>query len=313
MRPKTLFVLLCASLLFSACSRFTKQEAGLKILTNTPASVALDGELVGDTPYQNSNLKVKKYAVKISPAGSSQLPYETSIKLHKGYEAQVEWTFGSTPESSSGFVFEYEDSSNTSGVELQLTASPDNVPVTVDGKNVGFTPLLLDDLTEGSHSVSLQAPGFESESRTVMLVKGKRVLMTTKLAKEEKPIAVPAPVASESADLTATKSAKATKTPTPKPSATPVTTASPAASTSAVPSEGVKKTTSVKPYVEILETPTGFLRVRESASPTATEVYKLAVGSTVPYSNATASGWLKINYNASLQGWVSSQYTKLVE
>lgn len=279
-------------------------------MTNTPASVALDGELVGDTPYQNSNLKVKKYAVKISPAGSSQVPYETSIKLHKGYEAQVEWTFGSTPESSSGFVFEYEDSSNASGVELQLTASPDNVPVSVDGKNVGFTPLLLDNLTEGSHTVSLQAPGFESESRTVMLVKGKRVLMTTKLAKEEKPVTpVPAPVASESADLTATKSAKATKTPTPKPSATLGATAS----ASAVPTEGVKKTTTVKPYVEILETPTGFLRVRESASPTAAEVYKLSVGSTVPYSNASSSGWLKVNYNAALQGWVSSQYATLVE
>lgn len=270
--------------------------------------MALDGELVGDTPYQNSNLKVKKYAVKITPSGSEQVPYETSIKLHKGYEAQVEWTFGTTAESSSGFVFEYEESSTPSGAELQLTASPDNVPVSVDGKNVGFTPLLLDTLTEGSHTVSLQAPGFESESRTVMLVKGKRVLMTTKLAKEEKPLTpVPAPVATESADLTATKSAKATKTPTPKPSSTPI------ASASAVPTEGVKKTTTLKPYVEILDTPTGFLRVRSSASSTATEVYKLTVGSTVPYANASSSGWLKITYDAALQGWISSQYAKLVE
>ncbi|MBP9700036.1 PEGA domain-containing protein [Candidatus Woesebacteria bacterium] len=310
MRLKTFLLLLSASLLFSACSRFTKQEAGLKILTNTPASVALDGELVGDTPFQNSNLKVKKYAVKITPSGSGQVPYETSLKLHKGYEAQVEWTFGSTADSSSGFVFEYEDSSTASGAELQLTASPDNVPVSVDGKNVGFTPLLLDNLTEGSHTVSLQAPGFESESRTVMLVKGKRVLMTTKLAKEEKPLApAPTPAATESADLTATKSAKATKTPTPKPSTTPLATAT----ASAVPSEGVKKTTTVKPYVEILDTPTGFLRVRASASSTASEVYKLTVGSTVPYANASASGWLKITYDASLQGWISSQYAKLVE
>ena len=137
------------------------------------------------------------------------------------------------------------------------------------------------------------------------------------------------PVATESAQIeTATPSgAKPTPKPTTTPKATPkattkaastsATVASPTPSPSSSPTASgsgvVKKSTSTKPYVEVLDTPTGFLRVRESTSASATELYKLAIGSTVPYANASASGWLKVSYDGTKTGWVSGQYAKLVQ
>lgn len=311
MRRQGIF-LLFFSLILSGCSVFSSKSAGMRVTANIPATVRVDDKVVGETPFQANDYKVKKYTVTITPGDTAYQPHQTSIKLLSGYLSQIDWNFASSADQSSGFVFEYETAKDKNKAELQLTASPDNVPVSVDGKNVGFTPLLLDTLSEGNHSVVLQAPGYEEAARTVKLTKGSRTVMTTKLAKKPIVDPTPLPLATASATLeTATAAAKkATPKPTVQPSPKP--SSSPAASASGI----LKKTTTVKPYVEILTTETGFLRVRSQAGTTATsnsspELAKLAVGSTVPYANASASGWLKVTYDGTATGWVSGQYSTL--
>ncbi len=309
-------VILVASILFAGCSKLGigGKPAGLRVTSNATATVTIDGKESGDTPFESTDQKTGKSALKITPTGGAGTPYETSLKLYPGYMTQVDWNFGQSAEENFGVTFEYEDARDSSKAEIQLTASPDNVPVIIDGKNLGFTPLLIDSLSEGDHVVQLQAPGYSDLQRTVKLVKGVRTIMTGKLAKES---VAPAPVASPSAAAATTSATKATPTPktTAKPTATPIASGS---ATKATPtptsSTGSNKpTTSTKPYVEILTTPTGWLRVRDTASSTGKEVTKLDSGSTVPYANASASGWLKVTYEGTLTGWVSSEYAKLVQ
>lgn len=69
----------------------------------------------------------------------------------------------------------------------------------------------------------------------------------------------------------------------------------------------------MKPYVEIGETGTGWLRVRAEASGSSAELVKIAVGSKVPYLNETVSGWHKIEYATGKQGWVSGKYATIVK
>lgn len=320
---QVLAVILCSGLIFSGCSLIKGKPAGIQVISNIPGKVTIDGKDVGTTPFQSADYPTKKYTVNIAPSDPTYTPHESTLKLYPGYIAQLDWNFGKTDQESSGVTFEYDISRDKQKAELQLVASPDNVPVSVDGKNMGFTPLLLQDLADGNHSISFQAPGYTALDRSVKLIKGTRIMMTVKLAK----LPIPEqPVATESAQVeTATVSAgKAT----PKPSATPKSTpksasasgtlVSPTPSPTASSSGVVKKSTTTKPFVEILTTPTGFLRVRENSGTSATandstELYKLAIGSTVPYANASASGWLKVSYDGTKTGWVSGQYAKLVQ
>ncbi|MBI2007414.1 MAG: PEGA domain-containing protein [Candidatus Blackburnbacteria bacterium] len=63
--------------------------------------------------------------------------------------------------------------------------------------------------------------------------------------------------------------------------------------------------------VEILDTPTGFLRVRTEPSTSATEAAQVKPGEKFPYLEQNKDGsWFKIEYEKGKQGWVFSQYAK---
>lgn len=76
----------------------------------------------------------------------------------------------------------------------------------------------------------------------------------------------------------------------------------------------------VKTYVQILSTPTGFLRVRSGPGTTGTEIAQVKPGDEYPFLDEdVATGWVKIQYEApaaglpnGITGWVSGQYVKKI-
>lgn len=67
-------------------------------------------------------------------------------------------------------------------------------------------------------------------------------------------------------------------------------------------------------FIEILTTPTGFLRVRDNPSITASEVAQVKPGEKFPLVKEDAnSGWFEIEYISGQTGWVSNQFAKKVE
>lgn len=74
------------------------------------------------------------------------------------------------------------------------------------------------------------------------------------------------------------------------------------------------KDASKKTEVEILDTPTGFLRVREEPSTAATEAARIDPGKKFPYLDQNKDGsWYKIEYEKGKTGWISAQYAKKTE
>lgn len=72
--------------------------------------------------------------------------------------------------------------------------------------------------------------------------------------------------------------------------------------------------TPAQTLVEILSTPTGFLRVRSAPSTSATESARVAPGKTYPFiEDSPNKDWFKIEYETGKEGWVSSQYAKKKE
>lgn len=76
-------------------------------------------------------------------------------------------------------------------------------------------------------------------------------------------------------------------------------------------------TESAKPKeetIEILDTPTGFLRVRTEPATSATESAQVKPGEKYPYlDETTGADWFKIEYEKGKEGWVSSQYAKKIK
>jgi uncharacterized protein YgiM (DUF1202 family) len=67
------------------------------------------------------------------------------------------------------------------------------------------------------------------------------------------------------------------------------------------------------PQIEILPTPTGFLRVRSEPSTLATEVGQVKPGDVFGIQDEDErTGWFKIEYEEGEMGWVTSQYVKKV-
>lgn len=65
--------------------------------------------------------------------------------------------------------------------------------------------------------------------------------------------------------------------------------------------------------VKILETPTGFLRIRKEASSSAAEVGRVKEGEEYELMGASTKGdWYKISPQEGVTGWVTSQYSEVV-
>ena len=64
--------------------------------------------------------------------------------------------------------------------------------------------------------------------------------------------------------------------------------------------------------LEILSTPTGWLRVRFEPSLEASEAAKVDTGKTFAYFEEQ-SGWYQIEYEKGKKGWISAQYANPVE
>lgn len=69
-----------------------------------------------------------------------------------------------------------------------------------------------------------------------------------------------------------------------------------------------------KPMVEILDTPTGFLRVRNAPRTDADEVGQVKPGDTfVLLGEDKDSGWFQIEYQKGKRGWISNEFAKKID
>lgn len=241
-------------------------SAGVVIETVPAASVFIDGQQVGRTPYKEPQ-KPGEIVVKLIPesADTPLAPYETKVSLASRIETVIRREFGATDETSSGDIVSYERVGGRT-IGLSVVSIPDGAQVSVDGTVRGFVPYKTSTITAGEHQVVVSSPGYIERSLTVKTVRGYKVTAVIKLA----------------------------------PSAEPE-----------VKGEEDVKEEAPQELVEILSTPTGFLRVRSGPSTANEEVTQVKPGDRYPLLEEDAeSGWFKIEYEKDKEGWVSNQYAK---
>lgn len=297
---RTRFIkLLCVgatSLLLSGCTlNIFGQKSGIQITANPQVEVSLDGQSLGKTPIYQDNSKPGTYTIRMSPVDSSLDVWESKVNLTSGAYTVVDRQYGKTPDQSSSYILSFEKLSDKNRTEVVVVSTPNNVSVSVDGNPSGFTNAPLTSVAAGDHTFTFSTPGFEEKVVRAKVQAGFRLIINIQMATQ---IIIPTP----------------TPTPLATPSATPtVSTKTTPTTVTPLPKQASASATLVKPYVEILNTPTGWLKVRETASTGGTEIAKVNPGDKFPYRESTTAGWYEIQYLTGSWGFVSSQYAKLVK
>lgn len=163
---------------------FKTAKAGLQVESKPSARLFLDGREVGTTPYQTGELEGGEKVIRLVPEGNLS-PWETKINLTEGALSYVYRKFDFSESSSSAKIVTLEKLADKKAKALMVISTPDSCRVKVDGEEKGFTPLPLDNLTEGEHEVSLFSPGFEEMQINTRVTSGFRINLNFKLAEKQ--------------------------------------------------------------------------------------------------------------------------------
>ena len=260
-------------------------QGALQVITNTKSNIYLDNKHVGITPFckckQNETLNTGEYMLKIEPQDKSFNPFSAKIKVEKGVLTVVERTF--LPESlSSAYILTLEKLNNSSTAQMSISSLPDSAMVTVDGLPSGATPHDIKSISASEHEVEIQKSGFSKKTLRVRTVEGYTLVIN--------------------AVLGTTSSTDTIILPTVNP-----TNLTPTPGTSEI--SPTKKAPLSAKTVLILQTPNGFLRVREEPSTSTAEVARVKPGETYDVLEEQ-SGWYKISTSDGIEGWISGTYAQ---
>ena len=292
-RFNQLLCLLSSAIFLSGCSlNIFGQKSGIQITANPQVDVTLDGQNFGKTPIFQDNTKPGLYTIRMTPLDTSLDPWESKINLTSGAYTVVDRQFGKSPDQSSSYILSFEKLSDKNRTEVVFVSNPGNVTISADGSPAGFSSNPLTNLPAGDHTFTFSTPGYQEKVIRAKVQEGFRLIINIQMATQ---IIIPTP----------------TPTPLATPSATPTPTI--AGTITPLPKQSTSSASLKVPYVEILTTPTGFLRVRAAAAVSSAELAQVNPGDKFAYRDSDVTGWYQIEYLAGKWGFVSSQYAKLVK
>jgi hypothetical protein len=276
--------ILVATAIFFAFQYFILRPAdkgALQVTASPDSAVYLNGKYVGQTPLckcpnpeatgkesSKDLLQAGDYAIKIVPSDKAFSSYTDNITIRKSLLTVVDRKFAEGAKSE-GSIISLLPLPDASSSQILVTSIPDKTEVLLDDLKAGTAPLLIKDVTPTKHDLRIRKDGYKEKIIPLLGTKGYKLMITAYLGIND--------------ELTPSV------TPTSSPSATP------------------SPTLTSESTVTVLETPTGFLRVREDASVAASEIDRVTPGQKLPYVDEV-TGWYKVHLPSGKEGWISSQY-----
>jgi hypothetical protein len=265
-------VFVLAKLFFDISS---KKEGRLQVYSRPGAAVFLDNVMKGNTPYTDT-LKEGEYLLKVVPNGvaTKATSWQKKIPVLSGSLTYVDVQMESTDIASWADVYWLTklDMFNKSA-SLSVETEPSGALVYLDNDEKGVSPLTLENVSQGSHELSVFMPGFSRRSKKINMSPGYQMHGYIKLAldpsqKTQYTISDPIPTATPAASIQE-----------------PITT------------------------IRILDTPTGWLRVRDEPTLAGSESARVNPGQRFTLIEEQV-GWYKIKIDNQKEGWISSQYAQ---
>lgn len=251
-------------------------KGALQVTATPKSKVFLNGNLVGTTPLckcENLDmLPVGEYRIKLESEGKQYPAYEDNIVIVESVLTVVDRIFGEGA-TSEGNVITLKPLDDKKINQLFVLSFPAAAQVFVDKNTSGNTPLLIKEMTESDHEILLKKDGYKERVIRIRAVKGYQLYIIAYLGIDTTvPIALPT-----TSQITAT------------PSAMPV-----AAS------------------VIVLDTPTGYLNVREENSSTSKKIGTVNPGDSLEMLEEQED-WFKVKLTDGTIGWISSLYAQKVQ
>ncbi len=250
-----------------------KGKGGLQVTSNIKSTVFLNNKAIGNTPLckcENETIQSGEYELRIVPDDKTMQPFTNRIKVNPGVLTAVERTFFPGALASS-YVLTLEKTKSTNA-EVFIASIPDGALVSIDGESRGVTPLSINSISASEHEIEIQKQGFGKKTVRVRAVPSYKLVLNLVLGTDS---------GTDDTEIT-------------------VPTQTPAPSTSPTPTGDT---------VTIKSTPTGFLRVRETASTGAKEIGRVEPEKTYKLLDENTS-WYQIELETGIEGWVSKQYAE---
>lgn len=133
-----------------------KQKSGISILSEpADATVFLDEKQVGQTPFEDKDLEIRDYTVRLQ---KEELSWQGKVKLIAGTVTVITRDIASDSASSAG-----EALTLNKGRGLTIISNPSEALVEVDGKQYGKTPVNAN-IDPGEHTILVSHTNYLNRS-----------------------------------------------------------------------------------------------------------------------------------------------------
>ena len=170
--------LLFAIIIFFAVKLFLDNSSGegaLQVTSMPNASVYLNDKKIGTTPIckceSKGLIKTGEYTIKLIPEEGDFKPFEEKITINKSTLTVVDKEFLEGLEGN-GSVITLSPVSDKKATELLVISVPKDANVFLDNNAVGTTPLILKDVTESDHNLTVAKDGYKDRTIGIRTVQG---------------------------------------------------------------------------------------------------------------------------------------------
>lgn len=266
-------VFLCVFIIIKLVILPENGKGALQVTSQPMSKVFIDGKYIGNTPLcrceTTTMISQGTYTLKLEPLNTSFAIFQEKITITKGVLTVADRKFGKGA-LSEGSIISLSPLSDKSSSELLVLSFPDKAETYIDADNAGITPLYVKNQTDSDHTLRLRREGYKDKNVRIRTPKGYKLTALIYLGLKEN-------------------------------------TMSDFGDTSVQPTPVLSPTTPLQKSVTILQTPNGFLRVRQTPALSGEEITKIQTGETFKLIEEQP-GWFKIQLKDETDGWISSDY-----
>ncbi len=149
--PASILIILAS---LTGCSAIgTNKPAALQVTSIPEASIFLDGKHLGKTPYSSDQLKSGEHSLKIA---ASEASFVATVNLSSGTLTVINRELTGNFLAQAGEILSLEPDK----AGLFVASSPKDANLVLDGRLMGTTPILIEDIKEGDHKLFLTHDGY---------------------------------------------------------------------------------------------------------------------------------------------------------